>query len=110
MVVYGALEVAQSTFKEVSATVHGTILDHMYNITTNEQYHNKSCRSCDHSVPESVTHLLFECPRWNRYRKQVDEDIPDFFELLKKETYSHDQRVVFLSGGVPSNLEKSPEL
>ena len=75
----------------------------------NEQYH-KSCPSCDHSVPESVTHLLFECPRRNRYRKQLDEEIPDFPDFFKKEAYSHYQRVVFLLGGVPNDLEKSPEL
>ncbi len=58
-------------------------------------------------IPESVTRLLFECPRWNRYRKQLDEDIPGFFRI-SQETYSHDQRVVFLLGGVSNDLKKLP--
>lgn len=44
-----------------------------------------SCPLFDRSAPESVTYLLFECPRWNCYGRQLEVDILDFLELLKIE-------------------------
>ena len=76
----------------------------------NQQYRNLGpfCNSC---VPESITHLIIECPRcvhWIQYRMQLESDIPEFFEFLKDGGYSHDQRVIFLLGGVPNDLENLP--
>ena len=55
----------------------------------NQQYRNL-CPFCNSCVPESITHLIIECPRWVQFRMQLESDIREFFEFLKDGGYSHD--------------------
>jgi hypothetical protein len=55
-------------------------------------------------VPESIEHILLECPRWENHRRNFEALAPEFNGFVRKFATSPADMNALLLGGVPPSL------
>jgi hypothetical protein len=62
------------------------------------------CNACGGDVPESIKHILLECPRWECHRRHFGTLAPEFNRFVRHFATSHEEIIALLLGGVPPFL------
>ena len=57
-----------------------------------------------YDVPESIEHILLECPRWEYHRRNFGALAPEFNGFVRHFATSPDDINALLLGGVPPSL------
>jgi hypothetical protein len=61
------------------------------------------CRACGGDVPESVEHILIECPHWVCHRRNFGALAPKFDGFVRQfGTSPEDKNPLLLGGVIPS--------
>ncbi len=61
------------------------------------------CPVCSKDVPESIPHMLLECPRWAALRTVLRDSTPALSRIIDGLSSSTEDKVIMLLGGAPPN-------
>jgi hypothetical protein len=61
----------------------------------------RHCHACGGDVPESIEHILLECPRWECHSRNFGTLAPEFNGFVRQFATSPEDKNTLLLGGVP---------